>query len=164
MQIKLCPECGAEYFASVTECADCDVVLMTPEQIKQEGQVEEISLPGVSEVMAREGEKEWIQELHHVLLDSGISCRVSLPPDCTTGTCGAKHHLLVSKEDAAAAAVRIENYYREMHPEISESETLAAEGKCPACGHPTGHDAKECPDCELILLVEEEEKKEENRL
>jgi uncharacterized OB-fold protein len=156
MQIKLCPECGAEYFASITECADCEVVLMTLEQIKHAGLVEtSLSDASASEVIIREGEKEWIQELHHVLLDSGISCRISLP-DCTAEACGTTHHLLASEEDAAAATVRIENYYREIHPEISASETLAAEGKCPACGHHAGHDAKECPDCGLILLVEEE--------
>jgi len=142
----------------VTECADCEVELMSPEQIKQKNKRAEtsLSLPDASEVIVREGEKEWIQELHHVLLESGISCRVSLDTGCASGTCETTHHLIVTKEDAAAAAIRIEDYYREMHPEISESETLAAEGKCPACGHPVGHDAKQCPDCELILLLEDE--------
>lgn len=156
MQIKLCPECGVEYFASVTECADCEVELMTPEQIKQKGHRVETSLPVSSEVMVREGEKEWIQELQHVLLDSGVPCRISLPQDCSTGTCGSTHHLLVPEENATSATACIENYYREIHPEISESETLAAAGKCPACGHDVGHDAKECLDCGLLLLLEEE--------
>ena len=46
-----------------------------------------------------------------------------------------------------AATVNIEEYYMVLHPEIRESQEWIDQGRCPACGHHVGTDAKECPDC-----------------
>jgi len=59
-----------------------------------------------------------------------------------------------SKEEAESAAKCIDEYTKEIHPELKKSEELAAQGKCPACGFEVGFDAKECSDCGLLLVIE----------
>lgn len=156
MDIKICPECNVEYFARVAVCADCGVSLLFPEQVEKQRaeRAEMLDQTAGNLVSVREGDKNWLHELQQELLASGIPCRLSLAPGCRAGECGATFHLLVAADHREEATRAIEKYYRETHPEILESESMAAEGKCPACGHPAGPEARECPDCGLVLLMD----------
>ncbi len=107
-------------------------------------------------VAIRKGDLKWIDELYHVVIDSGISCSVHVEDACNKGCCGDTWELLVSKEDAERAQKCIEEYFAEVHPEIRESQALVSEGKCPACSSPVGTNAVECSDCGLTLLIVEE--------
>lgn len=106
-------------------------------------------------VLVKDDTTDWIQELADMLTENNIPLRVTLAPGCSAGQCGCRHLLHVAKEDAQTALVCIEEYYMTLHPEIRESQEWADQGRCPACGHHAGADAKECPDCGLLLIIEE---------
>ncbi|ODS34336.1 MAG: hypothetical protein SCARUB_00467 [Candidatus Scalindua rubra] len=106
-------------------------------------------------VVIKEDMQEWIEELSHMLSEKGISSRIALAPGCSAGTCGCRFILLVIKKDVQAALVSIDEYYMILHPEIKESQEWVAQGRCPACGHHVGTDARVCPDCGLRLIIEE---------
>jgi hypothetical protein len=158
--IKICPECNVEYFAHVNNCADCGATLVDPEALRQ---AQAPSASGLNighmddePVSIREGEKDWIRELAEFLLEHGISCGIAQPQSCGSGSCGTTHHLVVARKDAERALQGIDHYYREMHPEMREAAELAANDCCPACGYKVGPNARECPDCGLMLMFEAE--------
>lgn len=156
--VKICPDCRAEYFPHILKCADCGTSLLSPEELKRaeedKRRLQEKSLEDM--VVVRQGDLQWMDELCNVLLDSGISSTVHVDPGCSKGCCGDTCRLVVSSQDAERAQERIEEYFREMHPELRESHELARQGNCPACGTPVAADAVECPDCGLILLIADE--------
>jgi len=156
--VKYCPECNAEYYAHIIDCADCGVPLKTPEELRELRERQSLfEEKGAQDAIAiKNDKKNWILELHHVLIDKGYSSRVTVSPSCTPGKCGESFLLVVPKEDAESAAKCIDEYAKEMHPELKESEELTAQGKCPACGFDVGFDAKECSDCGLLLVIEGE--------
>jgi hypothetical protein len=155
---KICPDCGTEYLPHVDTCADCGAVLLLPDEYeKAQGEKERLRRRAVDdEVAIREGDLNWVGELHSVLIDSGIPCAVRADSCCGKG-CRPKCRLVVSRADVEKALERIEEYFAEMHPEIRTSRELLSEGKCPACGSPVGAGDRACPDCGLMLVMEEEE-------
>lgn len=108
-------------------------------------------------IAIKEETQEWTQKLSHMLSEKGISSRITLAPGCGAGSCGCTFHLLVAKKDVQAALAGIDEYYMILHPEIKESQDWMDQGRCPACGHHAGTDAKECHDCGLLLIIEEAE-------
>ncbi len=105
-------------------------------------------------VAIKEETQEWSKELADMLSENGIPSRLMLAPGCSAGTCGCKFHLLVAKENVQEALANIDEYYMTVHPELRESQEWADQDRCPACGHHVGKDAKECPDCGLLLIIE----------
>jgi hypothetical protein len=158
-QVKICPECNAEYFAHIVECASCGVTLKLPEELEalreRQRRFEEEEVQNC--VVIKEGEKDLVFELHHVLLKKGYPCRVIPSPDTTPGKCGETFLLIVPKEEAPSAKQCLKEHSHEMYPELKQSEELAAQGKCPACGFDVGANTRECPDCGLLLLIEGQE-------
>jgi DNA-directed RNA polymerase subunit RPC12/RpoP len=157
-QVKICPDCTTEYFTHIEKCADCGTLLLSPEEnnAAQEARKRLMAQTVQNSVAIRKGELKWIDELYHVVIDSGISCTVHVDNACNKGCCGDTWELLVSEEDAQRAQECIEKYFAEVHPEIRTAQELASEGKCPACGSPVDTDAVECSDCGLTLLIVEE--------
>ncbi len=105
-------------------------------------------------VAVKEGDQDWIKELADMLTENDIPSSITLAPGCSAGTCGCRFILLVAEKDVQAAHENIEEYYMTVHPELRESQEWAEQDKCPACGHDVGKDAKECPDCGLLLIIE----------
>jgi len=163
-QIKVCPDCSTEYFAHIEKCADCGTLLLSPEENKaaQEARARLMAQTVQNSVAIRKGDLKWIDELYHVVIDSGISCTVHVEDTCNKGCCGDTWELLVSEEDAERAQECIEEYFAEVHPEIRTSQELASEGKCPACCSPVSTGAVECGDCGLTLLIVEEQERDED--
>lgn len=154
-QIKICPDCATEYYQHIECCADCGVVLLSPEEIKM-AQEEKKRLKDKAlenPVVVREGDLKWMDELFNVLIDFSIPCAINADTECKKGCCGETYRLLVSSKDVEKANERIEEYYMEIHPEIQSSKEMISQGKCPACGSPVSTDAVECPDCELPLII-----------
>jgi len=156
--VKYCPECNAEYYPHIIDCADCGVPLKTPEELSElrERQRRFEEADAQETVAIKNDKKSWILELHHVLINKGYSSRVTVSPACTPGKCGETFLLIVPKEEAESAAKCIDEYTKVIHPELKESEELASQGKCPAFGFEVGFDAKECSDCGLLLVIEGE--------
>ncbi len=105
-------------------------------------------------VAVKEGDQDWIKELADMLTGNGIVSGITIAPGCSAGTCGCRFILLVAEKDVEAASDHIDEHYVTMHPEHRESEEWADQDRCPACGHDVGKDAKECPDCGLLLIIE----------
>ncbi len=154
-QIKICPDCATEYFAHISQCADCNTDLLTPEDNekiqnnRQQCRDKALENP----VTVREGELGWMDELFNVLIDSDIPCVLTSDAACNKSCCGGSFQLLVSEKDGERAKERIEEYYAEIDPELRASNEMMNQGKCPACGHAVGPDTAECPDCGLILII-----------
>ncbi len=154
-EVKICPDCLAEYFPQIETCADCGSALMLPEEVKK--MKEEITLSAdqalKSPVVIREGSLKWVNELFDVLRNSSIPCVVSTDDGCKKSCCGDTYRLLVSADDSVKANERIERYCGEIYPEIKASQEMISQGQCPACGCTVGSDRTECPDCGLVLLI-----------
>ncbi|MBE7443889.1 MAG: hypothetical protein HS132_00905 [Planctomycetia bacterium] len=155
-KIKLCPECGSEYYAYISVCADCGVPLKMPEEIgkKRDIKPDVTAHPHEEWVAIREEGKEGIRELSDLLSRNGISSKIALAPGCSTGKCGCRYLLLAAKKDAHAAHNCIEEFHTHKYPEIRTSEEWESQGRCPACGYCVSPDTKECPDCGLLLISE----------
>ncbi|MEW6599366.1 MAG: hypothetical protein AB1499_00195 [Nitrospirota bacterium] len=156
MNIKICPDCGTEYFAHIQNCADCGTALLLPEdnkniQAKRQRCREEIL---DSPVIIREGDLEWLNELYNALIDASIPCVINVDR-CKKGCSSHPYQLLVSESDASRANDIIEEHYMNVHPEARESENMRKEGRCPACGSPVNEETVECPNCGLRLLITE---------
>ncbi len=157
-EIKICPDCGTEYFAHIENCADCGAALLLPEQNRKAQEEKMRCMEKIVEnpLVVREGDLKWINELYHVLIDSSIPCVIHVDTACKKGCRGNECQLLVSSKDAEKARERIEEHYMKIHPEIRSSKEMMSQGKCPACGSPVGSDTVECPDCGLALFIIEE--------
>ncbi|HXX53437.1 MAG TPA: hypothetical protein VEI28_02575 [Thermodesulfovibrionales bacterium] len=155
---KVCPNCGSEYLPNIVKCADCGTLLLLPEESSsvREEKKRFMEKAVEEEAVVREGDLEWMRELHAVLIDGGIPSTVRADSGCGK-SCNATHRLVVSRGDAERAQERIEEYFAEMYPEISASRELVREGRCPACGSPVRAGSRECPDCGLLLVIIEDE-------
>ncbi len=160
---KICPHCEIEYLPHIGKCADCGAVLLSHEEYQRAlEEKKRLAAKAIEDsAVVREGELKWLDELHKVLLDSGIPSTITSDPCCSKGSCRSRFQLIVSKEDRERAQERITEYFREIHPELRASYELSKQGKCPACGSPVRADDTECPDCGLALVIFEEEDKEE---
>jgi hypothetical protein len=155
-QNRICPACGAEYYPHVTKCADCGVVLVSPEEHKnavaETKRTKEKAAGDAVKVM--EGDLEWMSELRAVLLDSGIPCTLH---SCGKGCCGSTCQLKVAPGDLEMARETLEEYLMVLEPDLRIAKAMFGQGKCPACGSSISPDARECADCGLPLIITGEE-------
>lgn len=156
---KICPDCEAEYYSHIEKCADCGTALLFLEEYRNAQEEKKRRALRIVEqgVEVREGNLEWMNELRAALADSGIPGRVIAGESCKKSCCGGEWQLVVSREDAGRAQERIEEYFRELDPELRASHELMNQGKCPACGSPVNAGDAECSDCGLTLIIIEEE-------
>jgi hypothetical protein len=156
---KICPDCEVEYLPHIEKCADCGAVLLLYEEhTKMREERKQLAAKAIENaVVVRKGDLKWLGELSDVLIDAGIPNTVTSEAGCNKGHCRDKFLLIVDRGDLARAQERIEDYFRELHPDLRASHELAKQGKCPACGSPVGASDAECSDCGLMLVVIEEE-------
>lgn len=158
---KVCPRCRCEYLANVTECADCGVALVPPDQLPEEVAPDE--LPPASEMVAlRIATIPFIRALSEMLQAAGISHRVDSAPgpsDEGDGRTRARRQshdvgvaVFVLPEDAEAALAVDAEFLAQQIPDQQADGEAADDESCPACGDPVALDAPECPGCGLPFL------------
>lgn len=146
-QVKICPECGAEYFAHVKECRSCATALISPGEkppkraAPAEGRLECIA----------EGPYERVYDFAHVLESSGIDAKVLNRGKGSSCASNAGFGLFVHESLKRASVEIIEQYCEMQSPELREAEERLAAGLCPACGADIKGADGACPDCGLSL-------------
>lgn len=149
--VKVCPECDAEYFSHVDECRGCGVRLVWP------GEEAPKVAKGAGDsplVCIEEGDQTRLGELAGVLRGAGIETQIlgtSQGKSCSGGI-----GLFVPQDHAKLAVETIDSYWLNKHPELKEMEQMLNSGTCPACGAKLGTNTTvefsgTCPDCGLNL-------------
>lgn len=147
--VKVCPQCKAEYYAHVEVCKSCEVPLVHPEELNRKK-----NLPKAEGdlVCIIEAPYDVIKDLSAGLERAGIECEVlnvGDPASCSTpNTFGIFVHQSIFPE--AVSALK-ETYYK-IYPELKGTEERYREGLCPACGADVKDAWEMCPECGLNLL------------
>jgi hypothetical protein len=154
--IKICPDCGTEYFSHIQNCADCGTVLLLPEENEKLQEERKRCKEEILDnpVVIREGDLKLLNELYNVLIDASVPCIINVDR-CKKGCSSHPYQLLVSESDAGKANELVEEHFIRVNPEFRASKDMRDGGKCPACGSPVNPDSVECPDCGLRLLIME---------
>lgn len=157
--MKICPACGDEFQDWVEVCPDCEMDLkwehempLLPEAVTGIciATGTEISLRPVAAVLRADGIATRITEESAELgLGIGVEVgnfRLGIPFD------GWTYCLYVPPEDAAIAqqvADKLLGVHEDEPPPFDP-----VDGQCPACGAAVGIQARECPECALVLAAE----------
>lgn len=157
---KVCPTCGEEYTLVMERCADCDVALVSPDQLPSEQDADPAEFPPASELFyLRVAPLPWIQALSNGLEEAGVPHRVEPgkladPPDGqrpeTFGDVDL-FALFVLPEDAPAASELDSQIAARVLPHEAEDLQEGEEDACPACGTRLSAEATTCADCGLGL-------------
>jgi hypothetical protein len=156
---KVCPECHAEHTLVATRCGDCDVPLVSPNEIAAEAAVI-AEFPPASELLCiRVAPVAWIRALSGGLEQQGVPHRVEpavaadAPDDQQPDVFGDAQLFGLYVEHASADVAR--EFDGTIAAQIlpGEAPPVAAGelDECPACGAGLAADVLVCPDCELQL-------------
>ncbi|MBI5888920.1 MAG: hypothetical protein HZB82_09485 [Deltaproteobacteria bacterium] len=145
--VKICPECGAEFFAHATNCNKCEVALILPGQeppkkiIPQgEGEFVAIMTGPCDRLRELSTELDFIGIENKVLNTGGASCAAN-----------EGYGLFVPASLANISLQAIEDFKIRIYPELRQAEERFLNGQCPACGADISSNPVECPDCGLNL-------------
>jgi hypothetical protein len=147
--VKVCPRCGAEYFAHVASCNACKAALVFP------GDLPQTPLPAEDDeedlVCVEEGNLDMLAESLAALRKAGV--RGSILKSGKTGSCSGSsgYGLFVGRSLARNAVKLIEENTERLYPGMKEAEARLDAGLCPACGADISGGPAECPDCGLSL-------------
>lgn len=146
-QVKICPQCGAEYYAHITTCKSCDVELIFPHE--REEYERKLPNPEGELVCVEEGNYQRIMELATALTNAGIEPSVfkfSAEKGCASkGDFGLFVHQNIAEETAKI----IDEFWHKLYPELKEIEDRLSKGLCPACGAALMGSTNVCPECGL---------------
>lgn len=168
--VKICPECKAEYYAYIESCAECEVELVQPptysggpaQTSAQSTETPEgDGLGDIPKACIAEGAMEKLLEIVQVCEARGIPYEVAphdAGDDCSSESCGpsscgttATYGLFVPKE-LAAGIMRAMEEQATSDPETREARERMEQGLCPACGATNMREDLECSDCGLNLM------------
>ena len=146
--VKVCPECGAEYFAHVASCRACEVELVCPgEKAHPEKKPRQEEDPLVC---IEEGALDKAKGVHADLKSLGFDSKV-LNVGGGVSCSSAVYGVFVNQSAAGPALKRLEELLHKRHPELKVMEEKISDGRCPACGSPLYYAVYECPECGLNL-------------
>ena len=160
-EIKVCPNCGTEYYSHIQQCVDCSVDLVYKNNNEISSSIDE----SVELVLIRTDEALFIKEFQRKLDEIGIQSIINVehtPQHKSShghfGT-GSYYAIYVSKEyEEKARALEHSLWTKELEQDnLKQVIILNKENNqyCPACNAFVGIDAKECPSCGLFLSVTE---------
>ncbi len=158
---KICPSCGAQYYAHITHCSDCNVAL-----VDQLPDIEpERDFDPEKAIVIATGTVANLKKLIVMIEEAGVPHRVR-PIDGESTlelTPGTLFGIYIDPDDADAIADLVRKQTMAEYPEIEKAREQLEAGICPACGFEAG-EAKTCPECGLPLLIEEEDEEEPSDL
>jgi len=149
---KICPECGAEFYAHISECNGCDVPLVHPDASPVMTGAPQI--PGSDEalrlVTIEQGDLTKIAELHNALAACDVPSEI-INATAAAGSCNGGFLLQVPEYLKKTATTTINDHWHTLHPELKDAVEREESGQCPACGFALSSTAETCPDCGLNL-------------
>ncbi len=156
--VRICPECGAEYFPHVTACRSCEAALVSPaelEKMKESPAPMGPLDPDDGLACLEEGTLERITEIHASLTRHGIDSRVLKMPSPDKGCSdNGGYGVFIPRSFARMAVEAVRQEMLKLYPEVRQSEERLEAGLCPACGAELQGSPRECPDCGLSLTGE----------
>ena len=155
-EVRICPQCREEYTLVPTECADCGVPLVFPNEIEPEIAAE--AFPPTAELACvRTGPIPWTRALSGALEQAQIRHRVE--PDSRSEAEGGVDRSTFDGADVFGTWVRPPDLeaareidaivFAHVHGQGSDAPEADADEVCPACQTPLTIDAVECGDCGL---------------
>lgn len=148
-QTKVCPDCGAEYFAYVKECNRCSVELVAPEALTGGAAApRKKQHPSEGLVCIDEGSYEQANDLAWQLREKGLDVTVLRSP---AGSCGGGFGVFVEQSIAKEAARQRDELLKKLNTGLDEAEAKLRKGICPACNALLMGSSEECPDCGLFV-------------
>jgi hypothetical protein len=152
--VKICPECDAEFFAHISECNGCHVALVSPcapdlpeATTIPEPEDFELTEDNLRIISIEQGDIAKIDELHRALKARNIPSQVIVAKQ----SCNGGFILQVPEYNVKNAFAAIDDYWQKVHPELKEAATREDSGQCPACGFELNSSPESCPDCGLSL-------------
>jgi rRNA maturation protein Nop10 len=155
-QVKVCPECGEEYTLVPSECVDCGVALVFPDQLEIHTAPEQFP-PTAELACVRVGPLPWTRALSAALEEAEIRHRVE--PDSRSEAEGglargtfdgdAVFGTWVLPQKLEAAKAIDETVFAHVRGQEEGAPEATTDELCPACQSPLAIDALECADCGL---------------
>ncbi len=167
-EYKYCPECRDEYRMEIEYCAECEIKLLTGEDMNTANGNRSAKAGGLPKlgpdddiVPVQQGDLKQLKSVAHTLEKEGIpSLLMGEKPGCSKGCCGGPAaYLAIRREDVPLAQRVIQRYWDRTTGlasfDTSGSETVVnmdtGDGTCPACGFQFQTSTDTCPDCGLCL-------------
>jgi hypothetical protein len=152
MDVRICPQCDAEYRPEIATCAHCEVPTVSRWEIDKAvvGKAVRQLMPSAELVGLRTAELTWIRDLAQLLAEDDVASRIEeAGGGCGGGSC--QYTLLVRPEDVEQAQRVDVEYLRGQVPDMPAGAGPVAADRCPACGAAVPARAVECPDCGLVV-------------
>ncbi|CAG0981284.1 hypothetical protein GPROT1_02304 [Gammaproteobacteria bacterium] len=152
-QTKICPDCGAEFYAYVKECSRCLSELVPAEEIRGTSKPSAPKHPSDGLVCIEDGSYERANELAWALREKGFDATVLRAP---AASCGGGFGVFVEQGIARDAALYRDELLKKLNGGLEEAEAKLRAGICPACGAALMGSSEECPDCGLFVGVSDD--------
>lgn len=147
-QTKICPDCGAEFYAYVKECSRCMSELVPAEEIRGSSKANAKKHPSDGLVCIEDGSYERANELAWQLREKGFDATVLRAP---AASCKGGFGVFVDQSIARPAALYRDALVKKLNGGLEEAEAKLRAGICPACGAALMGSSEECPDCGLFV-------------
>ncbi len=159
-----CPQCGDEYRAEISTCAECKVALVSGARMAASlrGPVYQAIEPHEELVAVRRGPLLHIRQLEDYLRRAGLASIVTPGEDgrCASGCRGPEVELKVRAKEVEPVLAALAEEHRkstglDLHDESFNGALFDVEvgqAACPACGCLFSTDTVLCPDCGLRFV------------
>jgi hypothetical protein len=157
---KSCPSCGGEFVPHVSECPDCRVALVHPEELAAHA---EQAPPGglANAALLRHGTTMQLRELAEALNEAGFACAIDTDPPGAAirasarvsrmGVLGqdAQLALYVEARDYERAGAIADQWLARSAPGAELAQPPGELAQCPACNESIPDGAAACASCGL---------------
>lgn len=159
-----CPECGGEYRAEISACAECKAALVPGARMAEllKRPVYRAIEPHEELITVRRGPLLMIRQLEEFLRAAGLASLVTPGEDgrCAAGCRGPEVELKVRATEVEQVLAALDEEHRrstglDLHGDSlngARFDVEAGQAACPACGCLFSTDTILCPDCGLRFV------------